>query len=99
MTAATALGKLERLIGTWEGALGAPAPAPLLRRAHRVRTVLDTVAIEGNALSLAQATAVLDGKRVRGAPRHILEIQNANRAYERVAEWDAQRQRSLLLAH
>lgn len=61
--------------------------------------MLDTVAIEGNQLSLAQATAILDGKRVRGTPREILEIQNANLAYERVSEWNPRRQRSLLLAH
>ena len=93
------MGKLERLLGTWEGALGAPAPAPLLRRANRVQTVLDTVAIEGNPLSLTQATAVLEGKRVRGAPRQIFEIQNANQAYERVAGWNPLQQRALLSAH
>src|SRR5690606_31867867 len=53
------------------GALGAPSPPPPLRRANRVRTVLDTVTIEGNPLSLEQATAVLQGKRVRGAPRAL----------------------------
>lgn len=99
MSAAAALGKLERLVGTWEGALGAPSPTPLLRRANRVRTVLDTVAIEGNPLSLEQATAVLQGRRVRGAPRAILEIQNANRAYEQVASYEPLHQRSLLAAH
>lgn len=99
LSAAAALGKLERLLGNWETALGAPAPAPLLRKANRVRTVLDTVAIEGNQLSLAQATAILEGKRVRGAPREILEIRNANLAYERVGEWDPRQQRSLLRAH
>jgi Fic family protein len=99
MAAAAALGRLERLLGTWEGALGVPSPPPLLRRANRVRTVLDTVAIEGNPLSLEQATAVLQGKRVRGAPRAILEIQNANRAYELVGSYNPLHQRSLLAAH
>jgi Fic family protein len=99
MAAAAALGKLERLLGSWEGALGMPSPAPLLRRANRIRTVLDTVAIEGNPLSLEQATAVLQGKRVRGAPRAILEIQNANRAYELVDSYNPLHQRSLLAAH
>jgi Fic family protein len=99
MAAAAALGKLERLLGTWEGALGMPSPAPLLRRANRIRTVLDTVAIEGNPLSLEQATAVLQGKRVRGAPRAVLEIQNANRAYELVESYHPWHQRSLLGAH
>lgn len=99
MAAAAALGKLERLLGTWEGAFGTPSPPPLLRQANRIRTVLDTVAIEGNLLSLEQATAVLQGKRVRGAPRAILEIQNANRAYQLVDSYDPLRQRSLLAAH
>jgi Fic family protein len=99
MPAAAALGKLERLLGTWEGAMGVPVLAPLLRRANRVRTVLDTVALEGNPLSLEQATAVLQGKRVIGTPRAILEIQNANRAYELVASYQPLHQRSLLAAH
>lgn len=64
-----------------------------------MRTVLDTVAIEGNPLSLAQATAVLNGKRVRGQRREIVEIQNANAAYECVTEWNPLQQRSLLAAH
>jgi len=99
MPAAAALGKLERLLGTWEGAMGVPVLAPLLRRANRVRTVLDTAAIEGNPLSLEQATAVLQGKRVVGTPRAILEIQNANRAYELVDSYQPLHQRSLLAAH
>ncbi len=80
LPAAAALGKVERLLGTWEGALGQPVPTPLLRRENRVRTVLDTVAIEGNPLSLAQATAVLDGKRVRGERREILLSSRSVRA-------------------
>lgn len=79
--------------------MGVPVLAPLLRRANRVRTVLDTAAIEGNPLSLEQATAVLQGKRVVGSPRAILEIQNANRAYELVDSYQPLHQRSLLAAH
>jgi Fic family protein len=97
--AAGRLVKIERLLGTWSGALGNPAPPPQLRRTQRVRTVLDTVAIEGNRLSLEQATAVLQGKRVLGPAREILEIQNANRAYARVATWNPSRKADLLSAH
>lgn len=99
LVAAATLGKVERLLGTWEGAFGEPAPEPLLRRSNRVRTVLDTVAIEGNPLSIAQATAVLSGKRVRGERREIVEIRNANDAYERVGSYNPLLQRSLLLGH
>jgi Fic family protein len=97
--AAGTLAKIERLLGTWEGELRAPAPPPRLRRQNRLRTVLDTVAIEGNRLSLEQATAILDGKRVRGTARELLEIQNANRAYESVGNWNPLAQRHLLAAH
>jgi Fic family protein len=61
--------------------------------------VLDTVAIEGNQLSLEQATALLEGRRVLGPAREILEIENANRAYERVASWDPFKKADLLKAH
>jgi Fic family protein len=64
-----------------------------------VRTVLDTVAIEGNQLSFEQATAVLQGRRVLGPSREILEIQNANRAYEQVATWKPASKIDLLAAH
>jgi len=93
------LGKIERLLGTWSGALGEPAPAPKLRRSNRVRTVLDTVAIEGNRLSLELATAVLEGKRVLGPAREVLEIENTNRAYERVVSWNPSKKADLLAAH
>lgn len=97
--AAGKLAKIERLLGTWSGALGEPAPAPNLRRSNRVRTVLDTVAIEGNQLSLEQATALLEGKRVLGSAREILEIENANRAYEKVSSWNPFKKADLLTAH
>ena len=61
--------------------------------------MLDTLAIEGNQLSLEQATALLDGKRVLGPAREILEVQNANAAYERVAAWQPLRTSHLLAAH
>ncbi len=97
--AAGKLAKLERLLGTWSGALGEPLPSPKLRRQTRIRTVLDTVAIEGNPLTLELATAVLEGKRVIGPAREILEVENANRAYELVSSWDPSRKRDLLTAH
>jgi Fic family protein len=97
--AATTLGKIERVIGTWTGSLGEAAPEPKLRRSNRVRTVLDTLAIEGNQLTLDQATAVLSGKRVLGPSKEILEIENANRAYEMVGTWNPSKKSDLLSAH
>jgi len=71
---------VERLLGRYEG-LHSPRPLPRLRRSHRVRTIHDSLAIEGNTLTLKQATTVLEGKRVAAPARDILELQNANAAF------------------
>ena len=46
-----------------------PARALRLRRINRVRTIHGSLAIEGNTLSEAQITAILEGKRVIAPPR------------------------------
>jgi len=89
---------IERLLGRCEG-LGAATPSPELRRENRVRTVHATSAIEGNTLSLEQVTDILDGKRVRGPAREILEIKNAIAAYDLAQALDAAVERDLLRAH
>lgn len=81
------IGGVERLLGRYEG-LQSPRPLPRLRRSQRVKTIRDSLAIEGNTLSLDQATTVLEGKRVAAPARDILELQNANAAYERLSEWN-----------
>jgi len=90
--------RVERLLGRLEG-LRASRPEPLLRKRNRVRTVHASVAIEGNPLSREQATAVLEGRTVVAPPAALREIQNANRAYESAASYDASSRRDLLLAH
>ena len=78
---------------------GAGARAPLLSRENRIRTVHASLAIENNTLSLEQMTAILDGKRVIGAPREIREVENAFAAYERLGSWDPASVADLLEAH
>jgi len=58
------LAEIERLLGRFEG-LQQPRPTPILRRSLRIRTVQGSVAIEGNALTEDQITAVL----VNGGPK------------------------------
>ena len=62
------ISRVERLLGRYEG-LHSPRPLPRLRRSDRVRTIRDSLAIEGNTLTLDQATTVLEGKRVVAPPR------------------------------
>jgi len=70
-----------------------------LRRINRIRTIQGSLAIEGNTLSEAQITAILDGKRVMAPPREIQEVHNAMAAYDALADWQPQREQDLLAAH
>lgn len=70
-----------------------------LRRINRIRTVAGSLAIEGNTLSEAQITAILEGKRVIAPPREIQEARNALAAYEQLPGWNPLQQVDLLAAH
>ena len=69
-----------------------------LRRVNRIRTIHGSLAIEGNNLSQAQMTAILDGKRVIAPPREILEVKNALAAYEHFDSWRPTTESDLLEA-
>ena len=71
---------------------------PRLRRQNRIRTIQASLAIEGNTLNLEQVTAILDGKKVMGAPREIQEVRNAILAYDRVELWKPSSMADLLEA-
>jgi Fic family protein len=77
----------------------APVPQPKLRRQNRVRTIKDSLAIEGNTLNLEQVTAILEGKRVFGPKREIREVQNAVKLYEHLSEMDPGKVGDLIWAH
>ncbi len=51
------------------------ARALRLRRINRIRTIHGSLAIEGNTLSEAQITAILDGKRVIAPPHEVQEVK------------------------
>lgn len=70
-----------------------------LRRINRIRTIRGSLAIEGNQLSEAQITAILDGKQVIAPPREIQEVRNALATYERFDTWRPGVERDLLEAH
>lgn len=92
------LANLERLLGRYEG-MHHPAPAPQLRRSQRVRTIQASLQIEGNTLSEEQVTAILEGKRVIGPARDVLEVQNAISAYDELPKWQPSNPKHLLAAH
>ena len=76
-----------------------PATALRLRRANRIRSVHGSLAIEGNTLSEAQVSAVLEGKRVIAPPRQVREVKNALAAYDRFGSWNPHAESDLREAH
>jgi Fic family protein len=56
-----------------------------LRRINRIRTIQGSLAIEGNTLSEAQITAILDGKRVIAPPREVMEARNTMTPHKETA--------------
>ncbi|MFW6387083.1 MAG: Fic family protein [Thermodesulfobacteriota bacterium] len=75
------------------------ARALRLRRINRIRTIHGSLAIEGNTLSEAQITAILEGKQVIAPPREVQEVKNALAAYDRFDTWKPESEKDLLEAH
>ena len=74
-------------------------PAPHLCKENRIKTIQSSLAIENNSLSIEQVTAILEGKRVLGAPNEIKEVKNAIDAYELLLELNPCKPKDLLKAH
>lgn len=73
--------------------------SPQLRKQNRIKTIQATLAIEGNTLTLDQVTAVLEGSRVIGPEREILEVRNAMELYEIIETLKPHATRDFLTAH
>lgn len=72
---------------------------PNLRRINRIMSIHSSLAIEGNTLTMDQVTDIIDGKRVLGNPREILEVKNALSAYDLMGDLDPFDLDCLLKAH
>ena len=94
----TLVGKISEAVGRFS-ILREQAISLRLRRINRVRTIRGSLAIEGNTLTEAQVTAILDGKRVIAPPREVQEVRNALAAYERFDDWNPGAEKDLLEAH
>lgn len=74
-------GKINERLGQCKG-LMLVRPEAQLRRKNRIKTIQSSLAIEGNTLEIEQVTAILNNQRVLAPAKDILEVQNANLAYE-----------------
>lgn len=70
-----------------------------LRKENRIKTIHSSLAIENNSLSIEQITAIIEGKRVLGAPNEIQEVKNAVQAYELLLQLNPYKEKDLLRAH
>lgn len=75
------------------------AKSPTLHRELRIKTIHSSLLIEGNGLNEQAVTAIIDGKRVLGDRRDILEVENAKRAYDLIPDLDPYSIEDLLMAH
>lgn len=75
------------------------AKSPTLHRELRIKTIHSSLIIEGNKLDERAVTAILDGKRVLGDQKDILEVETAKRAYDLIDSLDPFSVEDLLKAH
>lgn len=90
--------QIERLLGRLES-FDHPKPQPQLRKSNRVKSLQGSLAIEGNSLDLEQVTALLNGKKVLAPKSDIIQILNANEAYELLEKFNPFSSQDLLQAH
>ena len=73
--------------------------SPTLRREVRIQTIYSSLVIEGNKLDERAVSAIIDGKRVLGDRRDILEVENARAAYDLIPKLDPHSLADLLRIH
>jgi Fic family protein len=74
-------------------------PSPQLRKQNKIKTIHSSLKIEGNTLTEAQITALLENKRVIGPKKDIIEVLNAINIYDNLREYNPLSEKSFLKAH
>ena len=74
-------------------------PSVKLRKENKIKTIHHSLAIEGNSLTEAQVSSLIEGKKVIGPKRQIIEVKNAIRLYELIRELNPLRESDFLKAH
>lgn len=97
--------KILRLTADITGLLGSMdslhivKPEPKLRKQNKIKTIKSSLAIEGNTFNEKQITAILEGKRVLGPKKEIIEVKNAINLYENISIFNPYNLKSCLKAH
>jgi len=90
--------QIGEMLGKWSVVSDGPN-TPHLRRNRRIQTIQASLEIENNTLDLDKVTAILEGKRVLGTEREILEVKGAYAAYDKLDGWMPHDAKHLLDAH
>jgi Fic family protein len=90
--------QIHELLGEFKG-VSIGKPLVKLRKENKIQTVHHSLAIEGNELTEAQITAILENKRVLGPKKQILEVQNALKVYDSLSTFKPLQEKDLLKAH
>ncbi|WP_116789253.1 Fic family protein [Flavobacterium psychrotrophum] len=73
--------------------------SPQLRKQNQIKTIHSSLQIEGNTLSEAQITALVENKRVLGPEKDIKEVLNAIKVYDLLDTLKAASEKDFLKAH
>ena len=74
-------------------------PSPKLRRQNRIKTIHNSLKIEGNTLTEKQVTAILENKRVIGPEKDIIEVLNTVEVYNEIKSLKYSSEKDFLKAH
>lgn len=74
-------------------------PPTELRKKNRIKTIQSSLEIEGNTLTIAQITDLIDNKKVLAPQKDILEVKNAIQVYSSLDTFDTYELESLCEAH
>lgn len=74
-------------------------PTTTLRKRQKVKTIHSSLKIEGNTLTEAQITALIENRSVIGPQKDIQEVVNAIQVYEHLHTYNALDEKSFLKAH
>jgi Fic family protein len=73
--------------------------SPQLRKQNQIKTIHSSLQIEGNTLSEAQITALVENKRVLGPEKDIKEVLNAIAIYDQLEMLKGGSEKDFLKAH
>lgn len=74
-------------------------PSPQLRKQNKIKTIHSSLQIEGNTLTEAQITAIIENRRIIGPQKDITEVVNAIKVYDGLIDYKPTSEKDFLKAH